>query len=284
MADLPIIFSDVMVRAQLAGRKTQTRRILSDHWQAELEGHDRVKTWFAPLDVPKKGIPNQWAQSGIWAEKYGEQGYNKFLGFARYRPGDRLWVREAWAKVGDAEDDIHACPDLRVHAYYRADATCPEHNRWRSPIHMPRRVSRLTDIVTEVRVQRLQDITEEDAIAEGVEPLHTGYFPYGITTFLTTFVGDREVPAQCCRTAKHSYEMLWKSLHGPGAWERNDWVAAYTFTVHHGNIDNLPAPLGVEQRPQVNRNIRPKTTSMAAKGGARWPAYIGPKSSNAAVE
>lgn len=69
--------------------------------------------------------------------------------------------------------------------------------------------------------------------------MHTGFFPYGITTFLTTFVGDREVPAQCCRTARHSYEMLWNSLHGPDAWDANPWVVALTFNVKRGNIDQI---------------------------------------------
>ena len=139
---------------------------------------------------------------------------------------------------------------------YVATDDINELRKKRPSIHMPRWASRLTLTVTEVGVQRLQDISEADAVAEGCECDVDGWRDY---LFPST---------QCCGTARESYRTLWNSLHGPDAWDLNPWVAAYTFTVHRCNIDCLPAPLGVEQRPQVNRNIRRKTTSMAAKGGA----------------
>lgn len=215
MTDRPIIFSAPMIRALLEGRKSQTRRVISTKGQANLF-------------------------NGDWSDDYvldpGNAAWRDQI--VRYAPGDRLWVREACATwVGGHCDTA-----------YRADETSDSwedlrHDArlgfWkiRPSIHMPRWASRLTLTVTDVRVQRLRDISEADAVAEGVEPLHTGYFPYGITTFMTTFVGDREVPAQCCRTAQHSYEMLWNSLHGPDAWDRNPWVCALTFTVEKRNID-----------------------------------------------
>ena len=92
--------------------------------------------------------------------------------------------------------------------------------RWRPSIHMPRSASRLTLTVTEVRVQRLQDISEEDARAEGIEgeflPWPQGYWTY-----------------------RPYFAELWNSLHGPDAWDANPWVVALSFTVQHGNIDQI---------------------------------------------
>ncbi len=85
---------------------------------------------------------------------------------------------------------------------------------------------RLTLIVTDVRVQRLQEISEEDAVAEGVEHDTDGWQDY-------------LMPAtQCCVSARDSYRTLWDAINGPGSWEANPWVAAYTFTVHQQNIDS----------------------------------------------
>jgi hypothetical protein len=88
---------------------------------------------------------------------------------------------------------------------------------------MPRWASRLTLIVTDVRVQRLQDISEEDARAEGIFTPEIGYVNLG-----------KKAPVI-------QYAMLWNSLHGPDAWDANPWVSAITFTVHHGNIDQMRA-------------------------------------------
>ncbi len=245
MADKPIIFSAPMVNALLAGRKTQTRRIIENV-------PDAPPSRCAPRNTPRHPAPyldayceerptptNPRGMGRNWHWWQIDDRPGPVVFRLRYAPGDRLWVREAFSyETLDVDRNGFMPP------WYWADGNpmSGDFTRPKSPIHMPRWASRLTLTVTDVRVQRLHDISEEDAIAEGVEPLHTGYFPYGITTFLTTFVGDREVPAQCCRTAKHSYEMLWNSLHGPGAWEANPWVAAYSFTVQRGNIDTQGGP------------------------------------------
>jgi hypothetical protein len=103
--------------------------------------------------------------------------------------------------------------------------------RWRPSIFMPRWASRLTLTVTDVRVQRLQDISEADAVAEGIQPLNSGfgyYDPTGSQGAAFTWAAD-------------AFGHLWNSLHGPDAWDKNPWVAAYTFTVQHGNIDEVEA-------------------------------------------
>jgi hypothetical protein len=229
MTDKPIIFSPPMVRALLEGRKTQTRRVLKGEWQPMLEGHDRVKTWFAPPNVPREGIPNQWAQSGIWAEKHGEHGYNRFLGFAPYTPGDRLYVREAFSyETLDVDRNGFMPP------WYWADGnpTDGDFTRPKPSIHMPRWASRLTLTVTEVRVQRLQEISEEDAVAEGIEPFSgidpdcNGYRDYYKFAAPGYWLHPRA-----------SFGSLWNSLHGPDAWDQNPWVVAVSFTVERRNID-----------------------------------------------
>ena len=89
--------------------------------------------------------------------------------------------------------------------------------KWKSPIHMPRWASRLTLVVTDVRVQRLHSINEADAIREGV----------------TLIEESLENP-------RDAFVLLWNSIHGPEAWALNPWVAALTFTVHRCNIDQMP--------------------------------------------
>lgn len=210
MADRPIIFSAPMVLALLEGRKTQTRRVLGRHG----EGRGRYNIFNADP---------AWSDSYVldpgnaeWRERD-----------TPWKVGDRLWVREAWAAGACAGDmpPSHLAPRFwRVEnggLWYRAGGE-PAHpitprGKWRSPIHMPRWASRLTLTVTDVRVQRLQEISEEDALAEGVERTR---FPER---------GDWGWPQERFRT-------LWERIHGPGAWEANPWVAAISFTVERRGL------------------------------------------------
>ena len=108
-------------------------------------------------------------------------------------------------------------------AFYRADGE--RHDiicgRWRPSIHMPKDVSRLTLEITDIRAERVQDITEEDAIAEGVERHLDGWKPYG-----------KSDPYDVCETARCSFAMLWDSINGqkPGAsWAANSWCWCVSF-------------------------------------------------------
>ena len=134
-----------------------------------------------------------------------------------YATGDRLWVREAFQVCEDADTGDRW--DV-----YRA--TTPDAvPLWRSPIHMPRWASRLTLTVTEVRVQRVQEISEADAVAEGAD-------------YAANNMGFSPISGQPhgVRTFKAGFAHLWNSIHGPDAWDANPWVAAYTVTVHLWNI------------------------------------------------
>ena len=201
MTDRPIIFSAPMVRALLDGRKTQTRRVLKPRPEQNDSG-----LWVWPPDwktgIPRYGIGVQTDAEGLVQSL--EYDPARRLGYA---PGDRLWVREAW----QAEN--------KRPPFYRADY--PEWpGSWRSPIHMPRSASRITLVVTDVRAQRVQEISEEDAVAEGVRDISAEWG--GQETFAVPGFG-------CHNTARMAFAELWESIHGPGAWARDDWVAALTF-------------------------------------------------------
>lgn len=155
-----------------------------------------------------------------------------------WQVGDRLWVREAWRPSYSAEgwrEDLGrvARPidfDPKTTAIeYLADDEHELNGKNRPGIHMPRWASRMFLTVTERRVQRLQEISETDAKAEGVSR------PFGICDDDgTTFVDG--------------YGSLWEEIHGLDSWDLNPWVCALTFTVEHRNIDADPPPATTNDR------------------------------------
>lgn len=226
----PILFSAPMVRALLAGRKTQTRRVLpARHPRCPQHCHIR-------LDVMAPEENAIW----YWDGKHDRVGASLPLRFAR---GDRLWVRETWRSVGHLDSHsgkqmAAACLDAGypkpwAPIEYQADGSRDNWiddygsgpGRLRASIHMPRWASRLTLLVTDVRVQRLQDVSAEDAQAEGVEPFGDG----------SAFV--RLQGAQTYSTVRGCFAALWDSINGADAWAANPWVVAVTFTVERRNID-----------------------------------------------
>lgn len=196
MTDRPILFSAPMVRAILAGTKTQTRRTLKDQ-----------ATWDRVGEAILRRYPQQ--QSGM-----------------PYAVGQRLWVREAWRAWSQYDDwppsRIPACVDVQ---YAADDPLSPWVSRARSSIHLPRWASRLTLLVTDVKVERLQAISEEDAMAEGCVAHGRG---------LCTENPDDYAGSWSARTA---FRDLWGGIHGPDAWARNPFVAVITFRPIRANID-----------------------------------------------
>ena len=234
MADRGIIFSAPMVRALLDGRKTMTRRVL------KLSGR-------APDFIGGRGQeadPSCWgwdddSGSYILAERgAGDNGFLSWRDMAQaYAPGDRLYVREHW-RTARAYDDL-APSEMggEEPVRYEADASWQTwgwgaplrcHGRFRQGTHMPRWASRLTLIVTDVRVQQLQEISEADAVAEGCDPVHMA--PGGR-------YGD---PSAGWLDYRDGFRGLWNRLHGPKAWDANPWVCALTFSAHRCNIDQMP--------------------------------------------
>jgi hypothetical protein len=183
MKERPILFSAPMVRALLNGNKTQTRRIVK-----RLEVRD--------------GMPEpEWA-SLLKCCPYGQ-------------PGDRLWVRETFNRTNPGGNDGHY--------FFRAtEANEFPDAIWKPSIHMPRWASRITLEVTGVRVDRLQDISESDAVAEGCAKNHNGYYwgaPHPVS-------GLKQMAS-----AVGAYRDLWESINGPGSWDLNPWVWCVSFKV-----------------------------------------------------
>jgi hypothetical protein len=226
MADKPIIFSAPMVRALLGGRMTQTRRIAKITAimgnRAAIESPDERLIELEPGEF-RRGIFHYESTSAMSGP---------------YRlpaaVGDRLWVREAFVRYYDLDDCDMRIGSLKV--AYKADggfrwldADTDEFRDsppWKPSIHMPRWASRLTLTVTDVRVQRLQDISREDARAEGLEWVAP---TWGVGGIAESWNGD----------PRESYRGLWNNLHGPDAWDANPWVVALTFDVRRGNIDQV---------------------------------------------
>lgn len=198
MTDRPILFSAPMVRALLEGRKTQTRRILPPAAQS------RYRETPAGVDVDCGFMGWQPAETVLsearWVSAKGA--------LPPYAPGDRLWVREAFSYADHLPETVWYWADGKVAAF---DCCRPKPS-----IHMPRWASRLTLVVTDVRVQRLQDISRDDCIAEGAPPPDGAY------------------------SMRDSFRMLWEGINGAGSWDANPWVAAISFVVHRANIDALP--------------------------------------------
>ncbi len=230
--DKGIIFSAPMVRALLDGRKTQTRRLA------------KVRKGLTLGELIEHG---ESRHKGPFVEHWAtlEQ-----LAPPRYAPGDRLYVRESCRaeELDDGLDGVRFKADgvfRRIKPTMVAAAAWPAlfHYRGRGKglignpvpsIHMPRWASCITLDVTEVRVQRLQDISEEDAVAEGIQQdtIPDGIIPGGHTAY--GFPGYSGFP-----TAVSAYAALWNTLHTkPGErWEDNPWVCAVSFDVRRGNID-----------------------------------------------
>jgi hypothetical protein len=233
MTDRPIIFSAPMVRALLDGRKTQTRRVLKPWPGAQADWltmdvlHQAPSCYLAEVDG-RLGVQMQHPHAGQRINRVDIAPMSP-LTWVRlpYAPGDRLWVREAFR--GDKGYDAYPPREWsRWPVHYEADGNRDTREgmgadgRLRHSIHMPRWASRITLTVTDVRVQRLQDISEADAVAEGVDA-----------------VTMDDVPRQAAMSRRSDFAALWNSLHGPDAWDRNSWVVALTFTVQRGNIDAL---------------------------------------------
>ncbi|MGE3245063.1 MAG: hypothetical protein AB7F96_15495 [Beijerinckiaceae bacterium] len=207
MTDRPILFSAPMVRALLDGRKTQTRRVLKPQPDAEfIEATFRVGS-FSMRPAYLFATETHWM-------------LNKLP-----RIGDRLWVRERThidGNVANYAADCDPARDLSGLGY-------------RPSIHMPKWASRLTLVVTDVRVQRLQEISEADAKAEGAEGYEVWAGPSSDSAGTHTS-GEPEWV-----TPGEHFREIWRSINGEDSWQANPWIAAYSFTVHRCNIDAMEA-------------------------------------------
>jgi hypothetical protein len=219
MAERPILMSAPMVRALLEGRKTQTLRIIKliDPPPHQFPEATLVECWHVPDGL-------------VWAYPGGEHVSCRPAARCPYgKPGDRLWVREtwlpcchgsyeAWPRNGGTPVDAQ-----QAFIQYKEDAPIDDYKGfWRSSIHMPRWASRFTLEITEVRVQRLQEISKEDVVAEGVK----AQCVYCRANDETCSDGSDS----CSGEFQYSYMQLWESINGGvGSWDLNPWVWAISF-------------------------------------------------------
>lgn len=206
MTDRPLIIDQHEARAFREGRQTQFRRVLKPQ---PTTGEDGLIWWHWSKYSGAAAI-DHGKVSEIWYEHM------------PYAVGDRLWCRETalyWRhNLGPLAGQISHV------AAYRADGYELEPGeRWSPPNHMPRQCSRTTLTVTEVRVQPLQEISEADAIAQGVRPAVGGNW--------TGAEGQRGM------TPAAAFALAWSSANPRDPWAANPWVAAYTVSVTLGNID-----------------------------------------------
>jgi hypothetical protein len=200
----PILFNGAMVRSLLASTKTQTRRVVKP--QPFAANDPAMKARIHRPGVAMFGVLAHAAIGDEWACPYGQ-------------PGDQLWVRETFSGPHHQERhpprDWHSTDPI----HYWADGN-PEYGDWTKPrpgMFMPRWASRITLEVTEVRVERLQDISEADALAEGIVKLQGG--GYGLPAGEHYHHFD----------PRQSYLSLWGAINGEGSVESNPWVWAVSF-------------------------------------------------------
>lgn len=206
MKERPILFSAPMVRAILEGRKTQTRRVVKPQPSPSSD------TAFVGMD-------------GIWRFSHptlrGPVSHEADDVRCPYgQTGDRLWVREAWSFHPDFPESTHR-------AIYRADAGVENDvPRWRPSIHMPRWASRILLEITAVRVERLQCISFEEAINEGVY-----HYAAELATNPKVTKTDIEKMIERHGSGKPQclYAQLWESINGAGSWGTNPWVWVVEF-------------------------------------------------------
>lgn len=216
MKERPIIFNSEMVRAVLDGRKTQTRRIVKPqpigipdcaYCDPYNKNYDHFTFWTKDnkMCLPLGNIKIKGKETAHWRCPYGQ-------------PGDRLWVRERF----------HARPDKRV--FYGVDYPGVESRllfKWKPSIHMPRWASRITLEITNVRVERLQEISQRDAEDEGctLPCLNCGYTRKDMAIHMDHKLCSGDGPGD----AIFLFKTLWVSIYSEESWNSDPWVWVIEF-------------------------------------------------------
>lgn len=248
MKSRPILFTGPMVRAILENRKTQTRREINP--QPESRGSAGALFWRGGPRLLHAGYGADYVHTDLDALRRAMEAASPYG-----QPGDRLWVREAyeitkWDRVyqpGKKRGSL-----IGLQGRYLADskefnicltaAESKKFRRWkrkagqRGSIYLFRSLCRIELEITDLLVERLNDITEDDAIAEGIEitektpTYRVGFGPLAEQTTHYKFYGkELERLKQQTTNPVWSYETLWESINGPGSWQKNPWVWVLEF-------------------------------------------------------
>ena len=230
----PILFRGPMVKAILEGRKTQTRRVIKHQPQAPraiygVNGADTILTAWPKAESEGISVKWNWEMSRLGSAEKGVTHHehdSEWGDRCPYgQPGDRLWVRETFLGTYDLEAPHDYQTGEGYKCVYAADGgTYPEYydedkeemrQGYKPSIHMPRWASRIDLEITKVRVERLQDISEEDARAEGCHG--------------ETQQGTADFPTEGVKSASEDYADLWESINEEKSWDLNPWVWVIEF-------------------------------------------------------
>lgn len=211
MKERPILFSTEMVKAILEGRKTQTRRVLKT--QLPFDSFEFTSGIGYSAMTPKG-----YVEVRGYSNKDGKREYSPFAIKPKYGEfGDILWVRETFEFIG--ESGFNDPPENPTDYLYKADSHEPVF-KWSPSIYMPKEACRIKLKITEIRIERLLDISKEDAIAEGITG---GYTDDGYTW--TDYTNDEKT----YEDPRSSYMTLWDSINGKDSHRLNPWVWVISF-------------------------------------------------------
>lgn len=215
MIERPILFNAEMVNAILDGRKSQTRRVM----RRQPDDVEYFKHGKVTIDTN--------AENAILRCYNNPKGFKKCASgwlagatyktpFSEFNVGDRLWVRETF-RLFDSDECPHSdfpcgCPSWGT-PLYRASHDCLDGEKWTPSIHMPRSASRILLEITNVRVERLQSISDEDAKAEGFD-----YSTHPSAIEMGYAIG-----------ARTNFRHTWEQIYGANAWNKNPWVWVVEF-------------------------------------------------------
>lgn len=206
MKERPILFSGAMVRAILEGRKTQSRRVMKV--QPPADGYELATCISTTGDKRAEGRQHWLKRDGYRVLDSNQPYFSCPYGHI----GDRLWVRETFTIDRVYKDGGIADVGFEYRATARDSYTWPDYHddltppKWKPAIHMPRIASRITLEITNIRVERLQDISEADCEVE------LGVAPHSLAN-----------------DAHSKFRDLWQSISGPKSWDANPWVWVISF-------------------------------------------------------
>lgn len=227
--EIPVLFKTPMVQRILVDRKNMTRRLRGLKYINEHPDNWEFLNTSDKLDFPRPAdckYPDR-----LWYKWTNIHNNGKsFITQCPYgKPGDILWVRENWCEPvlcdGFEKDYYYQADDIKVTDF----ASRFINFKWKPSIHMPRKACRILLQVEEIRVERLQDITEADAIAEGIHPDSGGWKSYEI---IHEGKHKGEVNPHSIvpnRSPITSYKELWQSINGLDSWDKNPWLWVVKF-------------------------------------------------------
>lgn len=238
MKERPILFNTEMVKAILEGRKTQTRRVLSNQPDKN-------------CDEAFLGLDGIWCFSKpTLSKRISYSGDDIKCPFGMV--GDRLWVREAfmpdpsadsdhwndedslhtyysWDGCGSKVSELPKALKTNKHVFYKAEANHPELSLWTPNYRMPRWASRILLEITSIRVERLSNISRSDAVDEGIETFKIDCGRDGLKTAYKDYTSHNNAITR--NNPIDSFRTLWESVNGADSWDKNPWVWVIDFKV-----------------------------------------------------